>query len=141
MPTLLLKVTPLQNPSDYQALAKVLTQLSTQHLEKRAEVTAVIIDDLPPVRWSIGGELPNGPSAWLEISVTEGTNTQAQKANFISAAYAALQTVLGRGQPLALASYVIVRELPATDWGYGGQTQAARRDARQASRPALAAPV
>lgn len=27
----------------------------------------------------------------------------------------------------ASASYVVVRELPATDWGYGGQTQAARK--------------
>lgn len=29
--------------------------------------------------------------------------------------------------PLAEASYVTVRELPVTDWGYGGLTQAARR--------------
>jgi 4-oxalocrotonate tautomerase len=29
--------------------------------------------------------------------------------------------------PLAEASYIIVRELPAEDWGYGGHTQAARR--------------
>ncbi len=141
MPTLLLKVAPLQNPSDYQALASVLTQLSTQHLGKHTEVTAVVIDDLPIARWYIDGQVPSGPTAWLEISVTEGTNTASQKASFISAAYSALQTLLGRGQALAPTSYVIVRELPATDWGYGGQTQAARRDARQASLPALAAVV
>lgn len=34
---------------------------------------------------------------------------------------------------LAEASYVIVRELPATDWGYGGQTQKARQLARAAA--------
>ena len=34
---------------------------------------------------------------------------------------------LAAGGPLAPASYVIVREVPATDWGYAGQTQAARR--------------
>lgn len=139
MPTLLLKVAPLQNPSNYQALADALTQLSTLHLEKRAEVTAVIIDDLPVARWYIGGQAPSGPTALLEISVTEGTNTTSQKASFIRAAYEALQTLVGRGQALAPASYVIVRELPATNWGYGGQTQAARREARQSSLPACAA--
>jgi 4-oxalocrotonate tautomerase len=40
---------------------------------------------------------------------------------------AELQRQLGAGRPLAEASYVTVRELPATDWGYGGLTQAARR--------------
>lgn len=32
-----------------------------------------------------------------------------------------------RYRSLARASDVIVREVPATDWGYGGQTQAARK--------------
>ena len=47
------------------------------------------------------------------------------KAAFIAAAFAELQEQLGAGQPLTEASYVIVRELPAGDWGYGGHTQAA----------------
>lgn len=34
---------------------------------------------------------------------------------------------LSRYRSLASASYVVVRELPATDWGYGGQTQVARK--------------
>jgi hypothetical protein len=29
------------------------------------------------------------------------------------------------------ASYVIVREVPASDWGYGGRTQLARRRASE----------
>ncbi len=133
MPTLILKVAPLQNTSDYRVLASALTQLSTLHLGKCAEVTAVIVEDLPAARWTIGGQCPEVPTAMLEISITEGTNTPSQKAAFVSAAFETLQTLLGRGQALAPASYVIVRELPATDWGYGGQTQAARRDARLAS--------
>ncbi|UUZ78419.1 hypothetical protein LP414_13035 [Polaromonas sp. P1(28)-13] len=48
----------------------------------------------------------------------------------MAAAFEELQRQLGAGQPLEPASYVIVREVPATDWGYGGQTQAARRQAR-----------
>ncbi len=36
----------------------------------------------------------------------------------------------GRHARLAPASYVIVREVPATDWGYAGLTQQARREAQ-----------
>ena len=127
MPTLHLKVSPLQNPPRYRALASALTELTALHLGKRAEVTAVMIDDIPAARWHIGGRDVSGPTAFLEISVTAGTNTSAEKQAFIAAAFAELQKQLGQGQPLEPASYVIVRELPATDWGYGGQTQAARR--------------
>lgn len=127
MPTLQLKVSPLQNPSRYRALAGALTRLTALHLRKRPEVTAVVIDDVPAARWHVGGSDVQGATAFLEISITQGSNTTQEKAAFIAAAFAELQTQLGAGQPLEPASYVIVREVPATDWGYGGQTQAARQ--------------
>ena len=113
MPTLNLKVAPLQNPGRYQRLAQELTSLTERLLGKRREVTAVMIEDLP--------------AALLEISITAGTNTAEEKAAFIEAAFAELQHQLGSGGPLEEASYVVVRELPATDWGYGGRTQLARK--------------
>ena len=130
MPTLQLKVSPLQNPARYRALASALTRITADILGKRAEVTAVVIDDMPPARWHIGGSDVQRPTALLEISITAGTNTAAEKSAFIAAAFAELQAQVGLGQPLEAASYVIVREVPATDWGYGGQTQAARHQAR-----------
>lgn len=130
MPTLFVKVTPLQNTDRYAALAAALTQLSTDLLGKRPEVTAVVIEDLPATHWYIGGVEAVKPSAFLEISVTAGTNTAAQKAAFIAAAFAELQRQVGfYSEALEAASYVVVRELPASDWGYGGVTQAARRQA------------
>ncbi|MBI2747665.1 MAG: tautomerase family protein [Burkholderiales bacterium] len=130
MPTLQLKVSPLQNPSRYRTLAQALTRLTAEHLHKRAKVRTVMIDDLPAARWYVGGIDVQRPTAFLEISITQGTNTAEQKAAFMAAAFAELQEQLGAGQPLAEASYVIVRELPAGDWGYGGRTQAARQAAR-----------
>lgn len=127
MPTLQLKISPMQNLARYQSLAHALTELTAQLLGKRKEVTAVMVEDLPATRWYVGGRAVPGPTACLEISITQGTNTAQEKAAFIAAAFAELQTQLGAGQPLEPASYVIVRELPATDWGYGGQTQAARK--------------
>jgi 4-oxalocrotonate tautomerase len=127
MPTLQLKVSPLQNPPRYQSLARALTELSTQLLGKRQEVTAVMIEDLPAAQWYVGAREVPGPTACLEISITQGSNTAQEKAAFIAAAFVELQTQLGAGKALEPASYVIVREVPATDWGYGGQTQAARK--------------
>ena len=127
MPTLQLRIAPLQNPDKYTALAQALTALTARVLHKRPEVTAVLIDDLPAARWHIGAKATTQATALLQIDITAGTNTVADKAAFIEQAYAELQRQLGAGQPLAAASYVIVRELPATDWGYGGQTQAFRR--------------
>lgn len=127
MPTLVLKLAPLQNPERYQRLASALTDLTVRLLGKRRDVTAVVIDDLPAARWHIGGVTAAQPTALLEISITEGTNTQEEKAAFIQAAFAELQRRLAGGGALAEASYVVVRELPASDWGYGGRTQQARR--------------
>lgn len=126
MPILHLKVSPVQL-SCYRSLASALTRLTALHLGKRPEVTAVVIDDVPAARWHIGGSDVQGATAFLEISITQGSNTAQEKAAFIAAAFAELQNQLGDGQPLASASYVVVRELPASDWGYGGQTQAARK--------------
>ena len=127
MPTLVLKVTRLHNPDRYHTLARALTDLTVELLGKKREVTAVVIENLPAAQWHIGGEPVALPTALLEISITEGTNTDGEKAAFIAAAFAELQRQLAPGAALANASYVIVRELPAQDWGYAGTTQLARR--------------
>ena len=135
MPILSLKLAPLQNPGRYRQLAQTLTALTAELLGKRREVTAVMIEDLPAARWYVDAAEVQRPTACLEISITAGTNTEVEKAAFIAAAYAELERQLGAGGPLEEASYVIVRELPAADWGYGGATQQLRQLAR------LSAPV
>jgi len=132
MPTLQLKLSPPVPGAVQDALAAELTALTADLLGKRPEVTALMVEALPAARWYVGGRAGPGPTAWLEISITAGTNTAEQKAAFVEAAHAALQDHLGARQPLAPASYVIVRELPAGDWGYGGRTQQARQRARAA---------
>ncbi|BEP93900.1 hypothetical protein GmRootA79_22840 [Acidovorax sp. A79] len=97
MPTLVLKLAPLQNPERYRQLAGALTDLTVDLLGKRRGVTAVVIDDLPAARWHIGGAPAEQPTALLEISITQGTNTQEEKAAFIQAAFAELQRQLRGG--------------------------------------------
>ncbi len=100
---------------------------------KRSEVTALMVETLAATRCYIGAQAGPGPTAWLEISITAGTNTETQKAAFVEAAHAILRRHLADGRGWAEASYVIVRELPATDWGYAGRTQRARQQARAAA--------
>lgn len=140
MPTLSLRLSPLHNPAHYAALASQLTALTAQVLHKRPEVTAVMIDDLPAARFCVNGQASQQPVACLEIDITAGTNTAAEKQQFVREAHALLGRLLG---DLNEASYVIVRELHKGDWGYGGQTQAQRqvqREGAQAS-PKLSEPV
>jgi 4-oxalocrotonate tautomerase len=129
MPTLTLKISPPQGAERHHALAAALTRITADTLGKRPEVTAVVVEDVAGARWHIGAAPPRRPTALLEISITAGTNTARQKADFIDAAYAELQRQLAPGATLEEASYVIVREVAASDWGYGGQTQQARRQA------------
>ena len=124
MPTLSLRITPLQNPERYTALGAALTRITADVLHKKPEVTVVMIDDMPTARFLMGGQDATQSAACLEISITAGTNTADEKAQFVAAAYAELRHQLG---DLTEASYVIVRELPASDWGYGGLTQAQRK--------------
>ena len=139
MPTLTLKIAAPHNDAHNQtrdhALATALTAITANTLGKRAEVTAVLIEDLPAARWFVGARPAVRPTALLEISVTTGTNTDAQKAAFVDAAFAELARQLAPGSALEEASYVIVREVPASDWGYGGRTQQARSAAAKKVAP------
>lgn len=127
MPTLQLRLHPAQTPERHALLAGALTEITARVLGKRPEVTAVLLDELPVGRWFVAGAAPGRATALLEIRITAGTNTPTEKAAFIETAFAELQRQLG---PLEPASYVVVHELAASDWGYGGVTQEARRHAR-----------
>lgn len=126
MPTLSLKLSPLPAVPVQQQLAQALTALTTETLGKRAAVTALVFEPVAG-HWWVGARPPARPTAMLEIRITAGTNTAEQKAAFIEAAHAALRRHLAPDGALEEASYVVVHELPATDWGYGGRTQRARQ--------------
>jgi 4-oxalocrotonate tautomerase len=96
-------------------------------MRKKPELTAVCVDEIPASRWSIGSQIMGDrgvATASVIIHVTAGTNTADEKAQMIRATFQLLQAVLGS---MAEASYVIIHELPAEAWGYGGQTQKARQ--------------
>lgn len=114
---------PALNTSVSAALAEEVTAHLAKLMGKKAALTSVLVEPAAG-KWFIGGhEVPR--SSHFEVAVTAGTNTAQQIEQFISAAHASLVRHCGT---LPEASYVVVRELPATSWGYNGMSQAARRN-------------
>jgi len=131
MPILTLKLSAETQLKDANALAQDLAALSTQVLHKRSDVTSVVFERVPVNDWWVGGDTSAQVLMQLDIRITQGTNTEAEKAAFIAQAFALFSQHLVQGQGLHATSYISVQELPATDWGYGGLTQQQRREMLQ----------
>ncbi|RWR31140.1 hypothetical protein D2T31_05455 [Sinirhodobacter populi] len=122
MPFARLTLIPAQSSDVIQRLTDDLTTLIAGDLGKRHELTAVLVETPDPARWTIGAAAYE-VAAHLEVCVTAGTNTDAEKRSFVGNAIHLLRQAM---PTLATATYVVVKELPATNWGYDGETQAAR---------------
>lgn len=120
-------------PADIQTLHQETTALMARIMGKKAEVTAVLVEDAPASHWSVGGQAlvgSGGVTAHADIKITQGTNTAEQKAAMIAATRDMLRRVLPE---LSEVAYVVIDEIPATDWGYGGLTQAERKRRAEAA--------
>lgn len=122
MPFARLTLIPAQSLDLVQLLTNELTSLIAGDLGKRHELTAILVETPVPAHWTIGSAATE-VAAHLEVCVTAGTNTDAEKSIFIGNAMHLLRQVM---PVLPTATYVVVKELPATAWGYDGKTQAAR---------------
>jgi 4-oxalocrotonate tautomerase len=106
-------------------LAAEVAQL-TCILNKALERTTMIIRYVPKDQWFIAGRslAQHGRNAFrLEVTITDETNTRAEKAAFHKAAFALLSNLIGDLHP---HSNVHIVDCRATAYGYGGITQARR---------------
>jgi 4-oxalocrotonate tautomerase len=104
-------------------IASVLTDLTAEVLKKKRELTAVAVEYVAPEQWYIGGTSLADQSLrsfYLDIKVTEGTNTKDEKALYVSRVFAAIEAIVGSVAP---ASYIVIHEVRADSWGYQGETQ------------------
>lgn len=127
MPYLDIRIAALCTDETAARLAGRLTALTAELLAKKRELTSVSVQCVAPQRWLVGGtplSVRGDTTFFVEANVTAGTNDARQKADFIAAAFATAEEILGKTDA---ASYVIVREVPADAWGYQGLTQAARK--------------
>jgi 4-oxalocrotonate tautomerase len=131
MPYLNLKLGVDASTELAERAATTLTQLTAKRLGKKRELTSVQVEFVPRAHWFIAGtSVQSGGSStfYLDVKITEGTNTKDQKAVYMREVFAALESLLGPVQP---ASYIVLHELRADTWGHAGETQE-RRYARDA---------
>ena len=129
--------TPHQKVLNKAAIAAEVSRLSTTILGKDPKVTAVIVTRVPSDDWFCGGKSLTEEwlaSFWLDIHVTEGTNTKDEKTAFIAAVFESMEKLLG---PLHEESYAHVHEVRDDSYGYGGLTQGRRYIARQLAASAV----
>ena len=123
MPYLNLKLSPAATADVADKIAVSLTDLMVECLRKSRDLTVVVLDVVPSVHWHIGG-LPMSqrtrPTFYLDVKLTDGTNTKDEKARFVLAAFNALEHMLGDLEP---TSYVVIDDVRADAWGYQGHTQ------------------
>ncbi len=115
-------------------LQRGLTQLMASRLGKVAHLTVVQLrESSDRSLWSVDGK-PLANDEWgasLHVAITEGTNTLPQHSDFLAAAHELLQTTMGR--PPSAPLYILLNNVPAAHWGYGGRTQASRQVAAEPS--------
>ena len=123
MPILNVSVTGKSDPARSATIAARLTELTHAHLQKDPAVTAVVINYVEPEHWFVGGislAYQNAKSFWLDIKVTQGTNTKLQLAAYLEAIFKEMTRLLNS---VHADSYILVHEVPASAWGFSGKTQ------------------
>jgi 4-oxalocrotonate tautomerase len=115
-----------QGPSLKADIAAAVTELTATILRKDPKVTAVIVKSVDAADWFAGGSslAEQGlASFWLDVHVSEGTNTKDEKADYLAATFRRMGELLG---PLHHESYLHVDEVRGDAYGFGGLTQERR---------------
>lgn len=125
MPYITVKLALAQPLSSMQTqeLIKGVTDVMEHTLRKKRHLVAVSVEYLPLDQWFIADQAIATQTAFMQAYITDGTNTEAEKEQAILELHSLLATVLGG---IEEASYIVLSDTPATDWGYAGKTQARR---------------
>lgn len=123
MPHIVVHQSGQSDPAVNRRVVQAVASLTQSVLGKQLPVIAITLQHIPHDLWFIGGQPLSelGRNAFhLDISVTDETNTKAEKARYIKEIHAAFQDILGE---LHECSYVHVIDARAAAYGYGGVTQ------------------
>lgn len=123
MPILNLRLSSAPDAQHSAAIAATLSRLTHEILHKAPELTSVAVSHLDPAHWYVGGpslQEQGKSSFFLDVLISDETNTAADKARYIAAVHDAMRAALGE---LHEVSYIHVHEARQAAWGYGGLTQ------------------
>lgn len=116
----------LSGPAQAQTTQQVTVMLAnctSRILRKKPELTSIAVRYVEPEHWIVGGQslaAQGKSSAYVEIKITDETNTRAEKAVYIQAVYDGLLELMPN---LHHESYIHVHDVRAGAYGYGGKTQ------------------
>lgn len=123
MPHIVIHLSGEPQPALAREASAVVSDITQRVLDKKPAVIAVTVQFIPANLWFIGGRslAEQGRSAFhLDISITDETNTKAEKAQYVKEIYEAF----ARLRPdLHEVSYVHLIDARAAAYGYGGRTQ------------------
>ncbi|MGJ4950025.1 tautomerase family protein [Bradyrhizobium sp. HKCCYLS20291] len=125
-----------RSPSLKTEIAEAVTALTARILRKDPKVTAVIVSEADAADWFAGGASlaeQRLASYWIDVHVSEGTNTKDEKAAYLAAVYARMAELIG---PLHHETYLHVDEVRGDAYGFGGLTQERRYVAGKLGVPA-----
>ena len=123
MPYLNVRIAQQESAGVADQVVSALMKRTAEILGKKSEVTSIEIDFISPDRWFVGHVRISDQDAttfYLDIKITEGTNTKQQKAEYIKAVFADFESILGGVTP---ASYIVIHDVSADSWGFEGKTQ------------------
>ena len=115
-----------KTPTMKAEIASAVSDLTAEILHKDPKVTAVIAKSVDAADWFVAGSslaAQGLASFWLDVHVTEGTNTKDEKAAYLAAMFERMGELLG---PLHEESYAHVDEVRGDAYGFGGLTQERR---------------
>ena len=118
--------TSRQSPSLKADIANAVSELTAEILHPDPKVTAIIVKSVEASDWFAGGKSlaeQKLASYWIDIHVTEGTNTKDEKAAYLAAMFKRMAEILG---PLHPETYLHVDEVKGDAYGFGGLTQERR---------------
>jgi 4-oxalocrotonate tautomerase len=118
-------------PSLKADIAAAVSELTARILRKDPKVTAIIVQSVDAADWFAGGRSladQQLASFWLDVHVSEGTNTKDEKSEYLAAMFKRMGELLG---PLHHESYLHVDEVRGDAYGFGGLTQERRYIADQ----------
>jgi 4-oxalocrotonate tautomerase len=123
MPIINVSITGEPDPALSQLIADRVTELTCRHLKKDPTITAVALHYIAPEHWFAGGTSLAAHGAntfWLDIKVVDGSNTKTELATYVENMFETMSALLGK---LHTESYILVHEVPAAAYGFGGKTQ------------------
>ncbi|MGV7213052.1 tautomerase family protein [Bradyrhizobium sp. UFLA05-112] len=127
MPLITVSYSTSRQSSSLKAdIASTVSELTAEILHKDPKVTAIIVKSVDASDWFAGGRSlaeQKLASYWIDIHVSEGTNTKDEKAAYLAAMFRRMAELLG---PLHHETYLHVDEVRGDAYGFGGLTQERR---------------